>query len=254
MSTTAAVETIERPDVGAAAPGTVRVLVVCPVRLYRDGIANRLRREPGMTVVGGVAGPEAALACLAESGPAVVLLDAAVLGSVDLVRRLSETAPGTTVLALALAEEGRAVVKCAEAGIVGYVPPRASLDDLVGAVRGAVHGELRCPPHIAGSLFRRLTTLARERRDPPRRDAPRRAALTQREREVLDLLGEGHTNKAIARRLGIEVATVKNHVHRVLEKLDVKGRTAAAQARNTGRPEAVQSTNGSNTEACVSRK
>lgn len=203
--------------------GVIRVLILCPITLYRDGIADRLRREPGVEVVCAAAGPNEILDRLREPGSAVVLLDAAVPNQALLVRHMLETAPCTTVLALALDEDEERVLACAEAGISGYVPGHASLDDLVSAVRRAARGEVACPPRIAACLFRRLATLARERHRPMSLDT-----LTPREREVLALIGEGLSNKAIARRLGIGIATVKNHVHRVLDKLGVARRDAAA--------------------------
>jgi two-component system, NarL family, nitrate/nitrite response regulator NarL len=223
MGASTAFETPDRFTRATASQTAVKVLIVCPVRLYCDGIANRLRREPGLNVVGAISDPHAAVAHLEACGAAMVLLDAGLSRHGDLVRRMIEAAAGTTVLALALDEEETSVLGCAEAGIVGYIPPRASLDELVSAVRGAVHGEMKCPPRIAGFLVRRLAALAAERRGHGRLDA-----LTDREREVLALLGDRLSNKAIARRLGIEIATVKNHVHHVLEKLGVSSREGAA--------------------------
>lgn len=230
MRTSVAVQSPGRLPRSDAATAKLRLLIVCAVRLYCDGIANRLAREPGFQVGGTFSDPASVVTDLATHGPAVVLLDAAFPRKGDLVRRMVETAPATTVLALALDEEETSVLGCAEAGIVGYIPSRASLDELVSAIRGAVDGEMRCPPRIAGSLVRRLAELARERRGQARVDA-----LTEREREVLSLLGDGLSNRTIARRLGIEVATVKNHVHRVLEKLGVGGREAAAAHARNGR-------------------
>jgi two-component system nitrate/nitrite response regulator NarL len=113
----------------------------------------------------------------------------------------------------------------------------ASLDDLAGTIRGVLRGELRCPPRIAATLFKRVAALA----------APGRPALatvlTAREREVLAVLDEGLSNKQIAARLCIEIATVKNHVHHILEKLQVASRSeATAYARRHPQPWRVQLT------------
>ncbi|HEX7241600.1 MAG TPA: response regulator transcription factor, partial [Longimicrobiaceae bacterium] len=114
------------------------------------------------------------------------------------------------------------VLACAEAGVSGYVSRGASLDDLVGALRSVARGELVCSPHIAGSLFRRVAALSE------RREASPAAVLTPREREILGLIDQGLSNKEISRRLRIELSTVKNHVHNLLEKLQVSRRGAAA--------------------------
>jgi DNA-binding NarL/FixJ family response regulator len=111
---------------------------------------------------------------------------------------------------------------------VGYVPRDASADELVRTVRSVARGELPCSPRIAAMLFRELATM--DAAVP----APALASLTYREREVVALVDRGLSNKEIAAELGIELPTVKNHVHRVLEKLDVRGRSAAAARMRLG--------------------
>ena len=114
------------------------------------------------------------------------------------------------------------VLTCAEAGVAGFVPVEASLADLVATVEGVARGEFACSARIAGVLLRHVGNLALARTSP--RALP---ALTARELEVLRLLDGRCSNKQIARQLGIEVATVKNHVHRLLEKLHVHRRMDA---------------------------
>ena len=110
-----------------------------------------------------------------------------------------------------------------EVGATGYVTRDASATDLVKAVEHAANGEILCPPRIVGALFRRLAVLASERvPNPPLQ------RLTRREREVALLIGEGQSNRQIAEQLRIEVATVKHHVHNILEKLEVTRRSEAA--------------------------
>jgi DNA-binding NarL/FixJ family response regulator len=117
----------------------------------------------------------------------------------------------------------------AEVGAVGFVPRDASLEDLVETIESAVRGELRCTATLAAKLVQALSS--RER--PAAGHAPR-SPLTARESEIVQLIDEGLSNKEIAVRLGIEVATVKNHVHNLLEK------TAGASPLRGGRPAAGQ--------------
>jgi DNA-binding NarL/FixJ family response regulator len=105
--------------------------------------------------------------------------------------------------------------------MAGYVPRDGSLSDLVAAIESAAHGELRCSPKIAASLFQRVARLTDETRHST-------ASLTRREEEIARLIDQGLSNKQIARRLQIEVSTVKNHVHSVLKKLQATRRTLVA--------------------------
>ena len=111
----------------------------------------------------------------------------------------------------------------AEAGIAGWVTREASVDDLRATVASAAAGEAVFSPRLAASLLRRVAALASERRV-----GAQATPLTRRQREILALIDEGLSNKEIARRLSIEVATVKNHVHNILEKLEVTRRAEAA--------------------------
>src|SRR2546421_13075479 len=115
------------------------------------------------------------------------------------------------------------VLASAEAGAIAYVPREASLEDLVAVIECAVRGEAVCSPRVAGALLRRIAVLATDGRSDR---VP--ARLTKREREIMGLIDEGLSNKEIAKRLRIEVATVKNHVHNILEKLQVHRRGEAA--------------------------
>jgi two-component system, NarL family, nitrate/nitrite response regulator NarL len=124
---------------------------------------------------------------------------------------------------LGLPETDEAVLAYAEAGIAGYVSRDGSVQDLVTAIEGAVKGELRCSPRLAGTILRRLAWRA-----AVGGDVSPRTTLTSRETEIVRLIDQGLSNKEIAVRLGIEVATVKNHVHNLLDKLRVHRRSEAA--------------------------
>ncbi len=128
---------------------------------------------------------------------------------------------GLHVIALGVVEDQDSVIACAEAGIAGYATPNSSLAELVQTIRAAARGDFSCPPHIAAGLLRRLATVA------PRELPAYQARLTLRECEIVSLIERGLSNKEIARRLGIQLATVKNHVHNILDKLGVARRADA---------------------------
>ena len=205
------------------------VLIVSEVRLYREGLAELLARECTLRVVGTAVHTLDALVKAAELEPAVVVLDYAAADSLSFSRALIQIRPDIRVVALGLPDGDDAVLAFAEAGIAGYVARDGSVHDVVAAIESAARGELLCSPQLAGTILRRLAW-----RTAVGGDAAPPSALTSRETEVVRLIDQGLSNKEIAVQLGIEVATVKNHVHNLLEKLRVHRRAEAA-ARLRGR-------------------
>ena len=201
-----------------------RILIASDVRLYREGLATALAGLGRLSIVGAIAGSDLTLACLSDVSPDVVLVDMALSGCLGLPAALL-TEPPVRFIAFAVSEAGDGVLACAEAGFAGYVGKDGSAEDLVLTIEGALCGEVLCPPQIAGALFRRLAVLVNSR--GPESSI---SALTRRELEIIELVDQGHSNKEIARRLRIGPATVKNHVHNVLEKLHVRRRAEAAAA------------------------
>jgi DNA-binding NarL/FixJ family response regulator len=205
--------------------------VVSDVRLYRDGLTDSLGRHNSLAIVGTASTSDEAVAQAISLRPDVVIVDMAMPDSLGTVRCLKKVPQHAAVVAFAVAEVEHAVLACAEAGVAGYVPRDASIEDLVAAVHRAARGEALCSPRIAATLFRRVAALAAELHPV----AAAAGQLTGREREIIALIDAGMSNKEIAQRLSIEVATVKNHVHNVLDKLQVNRRgQAAARLRAAG--------------------
>jgi DNA-binding NarL/FixJ family response regulator len=204
----------------------IRVVIVGNVRVFREGLAQALHREGRLTVSGVEAAlGDGLLAGIQDVQPDVLLLDMTAAESHATARRLVRSAPGVPVVAVGVPELEDALLACVETGVAGYVTREGSLADLVATVESAARGELLCSPEIAGSLLRRLVALAGARQPQP----PSPAALTPRERQIARLLEQDLSNKEIAAHLHIEVATVKNHVHNLLEKLHVHRRTEAVR-------------------------
>jgi len=200
-----------------------RVLIVSHIRLYRDGLAQIIERDGRFSVVGNAAsGPEAG-AGFSLREVDLILLDMGAPEALACARLFAQETPTATVIALGVPDSEDDVIQCAEAGVAAYVSREASLTELLAVLEDAVRGECRCSPKVAGGLLRRMAMLAAER--GPAGCAPR---LTAREREVVRLIDAGLSNKEIAQRLGIELATVKNHVHNLLAKLQVHRRGEAA--------------------------
>jgi two-component system, NarL family, nitrate/nitrite response regulator NarL len=196
-----------------------RTVILGTVKLYCEGLAQRLAGTPLLVVDMATTWPEA-LDRIRRQRPQVVLMDASsheFLPHVALLREVRDL----VVVAFAVSEDEGDIIACAEAGVSAFVERSASIDDLVTAVVRGIHGELQLSPRAAATLFRRVGTLGRP-------DAlPRGTRLTGREREILLMLRTGLSNKEIAASLGLCVPTVKNHVHRLLEKLGVHRRRDA---------------------------
>ncbi len=212
-----------QPAPGPVGEGAPRLYIVSEIRLYREGLVGSLMRHDRVMLVG-AGGQADALDQLESARPDVLLLDVTAPDSLVLPRRARLLAPRLRFVAFAVAEAEANVLACAEAGFSGYVPQDGSIDDMVDAVRRSLGGELLCPPRIASSLFNRVGSLA-----VAGEAAPVTARLTCREREITSLVVLGLANKEIARRLGLSGSTIRNHVHNILQKLDLRRRGELAR-------------------------
>jgi two-component system, NarL family, nitrate/nitrite response regulator NarL len=217
------------PDAGSRGACTggdlpLRVFIVENVRLLREAFADFLKKHPSVDVVGADAACSSMPSAVAHMTPDVTLINASVAGSVAAVRALAAAAPMTKLLAIGLPETELELVAHVEAGISGYVKADAGIDELLLTMRAVMKGEMAIPAQISSVLLRRLATLAKDqlRQTPLSR-------LTPRESEVALLISEGLSNKEIAKRLSIELRTVKNHVHAILDKFGVSSRSAVTR-------------------------
>jgi len=224
----------------------MHVYIVSTITLHREGLAEVLARRDGIEVVGMSADPATVPLTLTKPLGAertIVVLDVAGLDPAQAALRVVR-GPGIRVLAINVPPRERDVIACAEAGVACCLTPEASIDDLVAAVASVGRGEAPCSPWTSAVLLQRIAALARERR-APRAAVPKPVAsrLTMRELEIVELVDRGLSNKEIARELCIELPTVKNHVHRILDKLGVRRRADAAALVREGCPVTVGSGN-----------
>jgi DNA-binding NarL/FixJ family response regulator len=213
---------------GAPGSDDVRVFIVADLRLLRDGLATTLALQKGVSVVGSAASLADALAAIPSARPSVILVDLAPPDGLDAIGRLA-ACHGTKVVALGVPHREAEILACAEAGASAYVTREQPLRFLVETILAVERGEAICSARMAASLLQRVATLAGQRTR-----GVSGARLTEREHEIARLIDDGLSNKQIAGRLCIEVSTVKNHVHNILEKLNVRSRGEAA-ARLRGR-------------------
>ena len=196
---------------------TVGVLIVDDHPVVRDGLRGMLDAQPDLEVLGEAANGHQALAAVARQAPDVVLMDLRMpeLDGVEATRRIREGYPSVSGLVLTTYDDDTAILRAVEAGATGYLLKDAPREDLFAAVRAAARGETTLAPAVAAKLMRGLG------REPDAEE------LTEREREVLALVADGATNRAIARQLHLSEATVKTHLVHVYAKLGVDDRTAA---------------------------
>ncbi len=196
--------------------GSVRLLVVDDHPVVRAGIVALLSQEPDLQVVAEVDGGDGVLGAVAEHSPDVVLMDLRMPGmdGVEATARVRAAHPGVVVVVLTTYDTDHDILRAVEAGASGYLLKDAPRSVLADAVRRAARGETVLAPPVAARLMGRLREPATER-------------LTARETQVLELVGRGLTNPAIAAALFIGEATVKSHLLRVFAKLAVDDRTAA---------------------------
>ena len=232
---------------------TLRVLIVSDVRVVQEGLHSVLAKLEQVDVVSTV-GTLHARYQSEQLHPDVVLFDAARHDSVEFLKDLVASVPQSKVVAFGVKETDEEILALAAAGTAGYVCDSAQSSDVVRVLEQVMCDELPCSPRAAASLYRRVATLSRsgteaggagvgangngDGRGDGRGDA-RGVPLSRRELQIAHLVDCGLTNKEIGRKLGIEAATVKNHVHNLCEKLEVHRRgEAAARIRATGQARA----------------
>jgi DNA-binding NarL/FixJ family response regulator len=194
----------------------IRILLVDDHPVVRLGLRGMLDAEPDLTVVGEASSGDEGLAVAQAERPDIVLMDLRMPGGdgVSATERILAAVPGTRVLVLTTYESDRDILRAIEAGAGGYLLKDAAPAVLADAVRAAARGETVLAPSVASTLVRQVR-------------APAPPALSARETEVLRLVAGGATNADIGRRLFIAEATVKTHLLRIFNKLDVADRTAA---------------------------
>ena len=203
-------------------PSVPSLIIVSGVRLYREGLATVLGQSQVVAIVGVADDGASAVELAVRLRPDIAVVDMSTGDSLESVAALRLECPALRIVVVAIEETDSEVMQCAEAGVAGFVSYEATVDDLVNTVLGVAKGELRCSPRAAAVVLGRVAAQA----GLPTQS--RAALLTGRERQVAVLLHRGLSNKEIGSELHIGVATVKNHLHHIFEKLQVGTRAEAA--------------------------
>lgn len=208
---------------------TIRVLVADDHPVFRDGLRFTLSQASDVVVAGEAADGEQAVSAAEESAYDVVVMDVRMprLDGVAATPRV--TATGARVLVLTMFEDDATVLAALRAGASGYLVKGADADQVVSAVRAVADGHAVLGPSLAGRMLEHFggSSLRAPASPAPRGAAPGLPDLSAREAEVLALVSDGLTNIEIGERLFISPITVRNHVSRILEKLQVRDRREA---------------------------
>ncbi|RFU39577.1 DNA-binding response regulator [Actinomadura logoneensis] len=203
-------------------PRTIRVFLVDDHEVVRRGVAALLSAEPDIEIVGEAGTAESAVARIPAVRPDVAVLDVRLPDGdgISICREVRSRTPGLSCLMLTSFDDDQALMDAVMAGAAGYVLKQIHGSDLVGAVRTVASGQSLLDPQSTARMLARIRR-RQERRDPL-------AGLTDQERQILDLIGEGLTNRQIGERMHLAEKTVKNYVSNLFGKLGMSRRTQAA--------------------------
>jgi DNA-binding NarL/FixJ family response regulator len=198
---------------------TIRVAIADDHPMFRAGVVMSLREEEGIDIVGDAADAESALALARSELPHVMILDIAMPGGgLEAAHAIALACPATRIVMLTVSEDEDDLLAAMKAGASGYVLKGAGASELAGVIRSVHAGEVYVAPALAWGMLRELGTPRTSPYDE----------LTEREREVLELVAEGLSNQEVGDRLGLAEKTIKHYMTNILGKLQVRSRVEAA--------------------------
>ncbi|MFO7891810.1 MAG: response regulator transcription factor [bacterium] len=207
---------------------SIRIFIADDNNLLLEGLVTMLGEKEDFVVVGTALNGRNALEQIKNLQPEVALIDIGMpdKDGLEVTQTLHQDSPEVKVIILGLIDLTDEIMACIEAGAAGYVLKESSFDHLIETIQSVHRNEAFCSPRMAASLFSRITELTNEGKAQSPLDSVK---LTVRELDVIKLIAEGLSNKEIAKRLFIETQTVKNHIHNILDKLQLHNRFEAVQ-------------------------
>jgi two-component system response regulator NreC len=195
----------------------IRVLLADDHKILRQGLRTLLEQEADIDVVGEADNGRASVKLAGELAPDVVIMDVAMpdLNGIDATHRITEADPGARVLALSMHSDGRYVKGMLQAGARGYILKDCASEELTRAIRTVMAGQVYVSPGVTGVIVNDYVRQLSAATGAP-------ATLSQREREVLQLLAEGASTAAIAADLHLSVKTIETHRKRIMDKLELR--------------------------------
>ena len=207
----------------------ISILVIEDNKLLRDGIASIIKKQPDMHVVATVSNGENILLMMGKLKPNLLLLDLGLQNqnSLQIVKLSKQHFKAVKIVVMDLIPLQADVLEFVQAGVSGFILKDASIAEFLKTIRSVYQGAQVLPPHLTGSLFSQIVEHAINGSKPSAIEESVR--MTKREKQVIELIADGSTNKEIAQKLHLSTYTVKSHVHNILEKLALNTRVQIAK-------------------------
>jgi DNA-binding NarL/FixJ family response regulator len=214
----------------------IQILLIEDNRLLREGITAMLKRQSDMNVVATVGNGENILDLVEKFNPNIVLLDLGLRSqnSLDVVKLLKKNFADTKIIVMDLVPLQKDVYEFVQAGVSGFILKDANIADFYSTIRSVDQGLKVLPPNLTESLFSQIVDYALSEAKPS--VIIESVRMTKRERQVIELIADGATNKEIAQKLHLSTYTVKSHVHNILEKLSLHTRVQVANFAHISDP------------------
>jgi DNA-binding NarL/FixJ family response regulator len=211
-----------------------KVFLLAENRLLREALARVLSKRCDISVAGVSRAADHTFAEIAAAETEILLLDALSSGlpEFSFVRTALRTIPELRVLLLGMEDNEDLFLRAVRAGVAGYLLREASALEVVAAVRAVAQGEAVCPPRLCLALFRQVAR-ERERFTIPAGQIQIQLGLTRRQQQLVPLIAQGLTNKEIATQLNLSEQTVKNHIHRMIQRVGADGRLEVVEMVRT---------------------
>jgi DNA-binding NarL/FixJ family response regulator len=207
----------------------IKILLFEDNRLLRDGMVALLKKQPDMLVVGTVANGENILSIIGKLSPDILLLDLGLRNqnSMQVVKLSKEQFPNVKSIVMDLVPLQSDILEYIKAGVSGFILKNANIQEFFKTIRSVFQGSQVLPPHLTGTLFSQIIEHAIRGSRPSVIDKSVR--MSKREKQVVELIADGFSNKEIAQKLHLSPYTVKSHVHNILEKLALNTRVQIAK-------------------------
>jgi two-component system response regulator DegU len=211
----------------------IKLLVIEDNRLLREGITAMIKEQPDLKVVAALGTSENILKKINTLKPNVTLLDLGLRSqnSLQVVKSVKKNFSGVKIIVMDLVPVQEEVFEFVQAGVSGFILKDATVDDFLRTIRSVAGGNKVLPPHLTGSLFSQIVEHAVS--GPKKFSLIKSVRMTKREKQVIELIADGLTNKEIAQKLHLSTYTVKSHVHNILEKLALHTRVQIAKYAHT---------------------